>query len=160
MAKKKTKFTDEDKAAASAAVSTISEKQRAHADPTDAEQEEDIATARRIWEFPELEDILPELCVEYREIVDKQNALEKRRKELSSEIMPLLEAVEQDAIAGDEWVAVNARGRKRTLSPTLLVMNGVDADIINRSYTEVKYRYIQVRKPTRREYESQQGEGE
>lgn len=114
----------------------------------DAEQADyDATSARRVFEFPELEDVLPDLCVRYREIVTEAAALEKERKELSETIMPLLEAVEQDSIMGEGWVAVRAHGSRTTLSEEKLLEAGVAMDTIEACRVRRSYYYLQVRDP-------------
>lgn len=130
----------------------IKKAQTAGAD-VQSDEEYDVANARRIWEFPELADVLPDICIRYREIVDEANKLEAERKELSSQIMPLMNAVEQRTILGDTWVAVKARGSKTGISETLLLEAGVSMETIEACRKTVKYDYIQVRRPTKHDLE-------
>ncbi len=111
------------------------------ADPGD-----DVARqARPLEQFPELEDVLPDLCSEYRRIAVEMKRLEDRRKELSAEIMPLLEAVECDSIQGDGWVAMRVIGSRSTLSRERLLEAGVAMATIEACTTKVTYPYLQVR---------------
>lgn len=103
--------------------------------------------ARPLHEFPELEDVLPDLCTRYREIVAEAKALEAERQELSSVIMPLLEAVEWNSIQGDTWNAVRSRGSRKSLSPEKLVEQGVTFEQLAAATVTKEYWYIQVREP-------------
>lgn len=96
-------------------------------------------------ELPDLGEILPALCGRYREILDEQKRLESERKELSSQITPLLEAYDADSVVGDGWTASRVTGVRTMLMPELLLENGVAMDIIDKSTKRVEYSYLQVR---------------
>lgn len=103
------------------------------------------AAARPIAQFPDIEDVLPALCERYREIAIEAAKLEKERKELSAQIMPLMEAVEWNSIEGAGWHAVRVHGARSTLSKEKLVEQGVTtAQIAKATYT-THYWYLQVR---------------
>jgi len=113
--------------------------------PAPAKQEKEPAS-RPLVEFPDLVDVLPVLCGEYRDLVEQISELEARKKELGASIMPLLEDAGCDSIAGDGWVANRVRGTSSKLMPELLLQNGVRMEIIEKSTKKSHYWYVQVRK--------------
>lgn len=109
-----------------------------------------VSRARPIGEFPDIADVMPDLCTRYREIADEISKLDKERKELSATIMPLMEAVECDSITGEGWTAVRAEGANSSVSPELLLAKGVSMKVIKACTKTTKYHYVQVRAaPTR-----------
>lgn len=111
----------------------------------EAAGDETASRSRPLDEFPELADVLPELCERYRAIADQQKKLEAERKELSAQIMPLMEAVGWDSIAGDGWLALRVHGRNERLSPEKLLESGVSMAVIKKCTTVAEYDYVQVR---------------
>lgn len=102
--------------------------------------------ARPIEEFPELADVLPELCLEYRRLHKVEKEAEKAKKAIGDDIGPLLEAVGCNSITdGAEWAAVRCKGSKSSISATKLVELGVDPDIIEQATVTNEYWYTQVR---------------
>lgn len=88
-----------------------------------------------------------DLCAEHRAISDQIAGLEKRKKELSAEIEPLMEAIACDSLDGGDWVAVRSRGKSTTLKKELLLQKGVTMATINACTVTREYTYVQVRKP-------------
>lgn len=106
--------------------------------------------ARPLAEYPDLADVLPDLCVEYRAVHEQIAALEKRKKELSATISPLMEAFNANSITdGDSWTVVRSRGTNSTISKTRLVEKGVSVDIITYATVKTPYWYVQVLNPKR-----------
>lgn len=101
--------------------------------------------ARPLEEYPDLMDVLPELCDRYREIQVEVKALEEERQSLSLQIMPLLEAVGAESVAGDSWVVSRTKGSRSTIVPELLLKEGVTTDQIAAATRKVEYFYIQLR---------------
>lgn len=100
-----------------------------------------------ITEFPELVDVLPELCEEYRRQHSIAAAAETRKKELASEIKALMDAVEATGIRGDNWVAVRVPdGETNKLDPKLLLKAGVSYQTLNAcTVTSPRAGYVQIK---------------
>lgn len=106
-----------------------------------------VSRARDISEFPDAEDILPDLANESREIAEKIKLLDKRRKEIGADIGSILDILDYPSISGDGWVVVKSSGGGTpSISPELLLKNGVSLAIIKKCtvYSD-KYEYVQVR---------------
>lgn len=107
-----------------------------------------VTQARPISEYPDLADVLPDMCIEYRDIQQQIVALEARKKALSADILPLMEAFNANSITdGDAWTVVRSRGTNSQIKKTLLVEQGVTTDIIEAATVRTPYWYVQVRDP-------------
>lgn len=98
-------------------------------------------------QVPDVADVLPQLCERYRTVHESVVALEKEKKELSAQILPLMDAVEAKSITAPTWVAVKSKGTNVSISKEKLLANGVGMDIIEKSTQRTPYYYVQVRKP-------------
>lgn len=116
-----------------------------------SEDEGIVGIAGRLADFPDLIDVLPDLATEYRAIQDQLNKLEARKKELSTEIDPLMLAVGAKSITHEEWTVVRCGGGRSDVVPELLLMKGVGMDIIKACTKKQSWTYVQVRKPTKAE---------
>jgi hypothetical protein len=113
--------------------------------PRSATDDEYVSQARPMSDYPDIADVLPDLCKRYREIAAQAKELETERKGLSEQIMPLMEAVEANSIQGDGWVAVRALGSRSIIVAERLLEHGVSMAIIEKSTKRTEYRYVQVR---------------
>jgi hypothetical protein len=97
--------------------------------------------------FPELADVLPALCEEYRQLAKDAGWIEKRKKALGAEIMPLMEAVDCDVIAADDrsWTVYRSEGCNVSISKERLLELGVSMAIIEKATKRTPYFYVQVR---------------
>ena len=113
----------------------------------EAPDEENVGKALPVESFPDIEDTLTEAAKEYRSLSEDIAALDARRKKLGADIKILLEAEGYDSIYGEDWVAVRVNGGGgRSLSPELLLKNGVTSKQLEKSYvTAEKFTYVQVR---------------
>lgn len=147
-----------DNAQVAAAVTKGKGKMTAHTDPVDIPNRGNVehppvppkeftSNARPLEEFPDLIDVLPDMAKEYRRIHIQSVIIEKRKKELGSEITALLEAVGHNSIQHDDWVCIRARGRSASsISPEKLLEKGIESDIITACTVEGKvYFYAQVK---------------
>lgn len=100
-----------------------------------------------LTDYPELEDVLPDLAIEYRAISDTIAPLEKRKKELAGEINALLDAVGERAIRGPGWTAFYVDGgvTEKITAEKLLERGVAMEDIIAATERTPKAGYVQVR---------------
>lgn len=105
-------------------------------------------TSPHITQFPDLVDVLPDMCAEYRSISDQMKALEDRKRELGSDIKALMDAAEVTSVRGDGWVAIRSRDTEtHKLNPEKLLKAGVGWEVLNAcTDTTPKAGYVQVKR--------------
>ena len=108
----------------------------------------EVRRAARIEEFPELEDVLPDLAREYQEWHRKEGEAKANKQRLSPEINALLDAVECKSIAGADWIALYVEGAwQEKISAEKLLELGVTMDQIKEATIRKQNAgYVQVRK--------------
>jgi hypothetical protein len=102
--------------------------------------------APHITEYPDLVDVLPDLCVEYRKYHLQAKEGEEKKKELAPQIEGLLEAVGAKRIRGSSWQVTRVDGGYvESLDPKLLLEHGVSIETIAACTVKTpKKGYIQV----------------
>lgn len=104
--------------------------------------------AGHIDDFPDLQDVLPDLAREYQEWHRQETEAKDNKKRLAPDINALLDAVGCKSIEGDDWIAVYVQGAwQEKISAEKLLLLGVTMEQIEAA-TEKKQNagYIQVRK--------------
>lgn len=91
---------------------------------------------------------LPELCAEYRRLAEEAAAIELAKSAVKQDIDVMAERTKLRKITGHGWMVLKVKGKTtRKLVPELLMENGVDADVIEKSTVEsVGEPHFQVRK--------------
>ena len=106
---------------------------------------EEESRARPLSDFPDLEDVLPDLIAEYRQLQETIKAAEARKKEIADDAKILLEGAEAESITGDGWNCCVVRQERSSLKKELLLQHGVSMDVIDASTETKESSYIQVR---------------
>lgn len=106
-----------------------------------------IVTPIAVDSVPDLADVLPALAERCRAIADEVARLEAEKKELHAQIGPLMDAAGVRSVVGYGWHVIKATGSNSSISAELLLANGVDMTVIEKSTRKKTYSYIQVRKP-------------
>ncbi len=116
--------------------------------PDYMQKEYEKAPAPHITDFPDLVDILPDLAIECRQVMDAIRPLEARKKELVSDINALLDAVGQKRIRGDGWLAIYIEGgyTERVIPERLLALGLTMTQIEEATERKPKAGHVEVRK--------------